>query len=47
MVPPWTIKVNDRIALGKDEENFILGKIPAISMFFPLLFSIYITTTRY
>jgi hypothetical protein len=38
MVPPWTVKVNDRMTyLGKAKKNFILGNITAINMLFLLL----------
>jgi hypothetical protein len=41
MVPPW-IKIYDGFApLGKAEEHFILGRIPAINMPFLLLLNIY------
>ena len=34
MVPPCSVKVDDRIAsLGKTKKNFILGKIPAIMIY--------------
>lgn len=38
---PWIKNYKEFAAEGKAQENFILGKIPAISMFFLLLLNTY------